>query len=277
MIRYFLLQVFPDAKHLPIWIPIAEILVILLIGYILLKVVRRIGKKLLVKSPLDDSVYVLMMRVISIVWWIIIVLIIISYLRVNIVPIISAIGAGGAIIAIAMRDSLGNMAGGVILLFTKPFMAGDEIEINGTVGVVDHIDLLTTQLHTYDNKVIIIPNGTVTTSVVINATRRELRRVNAEFAITENDDIDTARELIFKVVKSEKIFLDEPEPKILLKQAADYGNLLDVGVWCKTEDRFDAAELLKTRVIKEFSQAKIHMAHTHMDIRLADDIKAMKK
>ena len=80
MAKYFLLQIFPDVKHLPVWIPIIEVLVMLLIGYIGLKLVKKAARKLLIKSGLDDSVYVLMMRVISIVWWIVVVLIIISYL-----------------------------------------------------------------------------------------------------------------------------------------------------------------------------------------------------
>lgn len=268
MVKYFLLQVFPDAKHLPIWVPIVEILTILIIGYISLKLVRRISKKLLVKSSLDDSVYVLMMRVISIVWWIIVFLIIISYLRINVVPILSAIGAGGAIAAIAMRDSLSNVAGGVILLFTKPFMAGDEIELNDTVGIVDHIDLLTTQLHTYDNKVIIIPNGTVTTSMVVNATRREIRRINVEFAVANIGDIDKAREIIYKFVNDGTIFLKEPEAKIFLKQRLDYGTLLDVGAWCRTDDRFEAMEILRKGVLKNFEAEGIEMAHTYMDVRV---------
>lgn len=270
MAKYFLLQIFPDVKHLPVWIPIIEVLVMLLIGYIGLKLVKKAARKLLIKSGLDDSVYVLMMRVISIVWWIVVVLIIISYLKVNIVPILSAMGAGGAIAAIAMRDSLSNVAGGIILLFTKPFTAGDEIELNGTVGIVDHIDLLTTRLHTYDNKVITVPNGTVTTSIVINATERELRRINVEFALSGSKNVDRARDIIFKVIESEAIFLKQPEPKIFLKSGQDYGNLLDVGVWCNTEDRSDAAEILKSSVIKELESEGIETAHTCMDIRLTE-------
>ena len=84
-----------------------------------------------------------------------------------------------------MKDGLSNVAGGFTMLFTKPFTAGDEIEIGDTAGIVDHIDLLTTQLHTYDNKVVIIPNGTVTTSVIINTTKRDIRRVNVEFSIAD--------------------------------------------------------------------------------------------
>mgnify|MGYP000847351610 FL=1 len=270
MAKYFLLQIFPDVKHLPVWIPIIEVLVMLLIGYIGLKLVKKAARKLLIKSGLDDSVYVLMMRVISIVWWVVVELIIISYLKVNIVPILSAMGAGGAIAAIAMRDSLSNVAGGIILLFTKPFTAGDEIELNGTVEIVDHIDLLTTRLHTYDNKVITVPNGTVTTSIVINATERELRRINVEFALSGSKNVDRARDIIFKVIESEAIFLKQPEPKIFLKSGQDYGNLLDVGVWCSTEDRFDAAEILKSSVIKEFEAEGIETAHTCVDIKLTE-------
>ena len=182
--EFLLEKLFPDSKNLPIWAEAAEFALILLIGWLMWKVIRITVRKVLVKSALDDAVHILIIRVVSIVWWILILLVIISKLDfINIAPILTVIGTGGAVAAIAMKDGLSNVAGGFTMLFTKPFTAGDEIEIGDTAGIVDHIDLLTTQLHTYDNKVVIIPNGTVTTSVIINTTKRDIRRVNVEFSI----------------------------------------------------------------------------------------------
>ena len=170
-------------------------------------------------------------------WWILILLVIISKLDfINIAPILTVIGTGGAVAAIAMKDGLSNVAGGFTMLFTKPFTAGDEIEIGDTAGIVDHIDLLTTQLHTYDNKVVIIPNGTVTTSVIINTTKRDIRRVNVEFSIADERQSERAKDIIYQAVKGGKLFLKDPSPKVLFKRDDAYTAVLNAGAWCRTED-----------------------------------------
>ena len=204
---------------------------------------------------------------VSIVWWILILLVIISKLDfINIAPILTVIGTGGAVAAIAMKDGLSNVAGGFTMLFTKPFTAGDEIEIGDTAGIVDHIDLLTTQLHIYDNKVVIIPNGTVTTSVIINTTKRDIRRVNVEFSIADERQSERAKDIIYQAVKGGKLFLKDPSPKVLFKRDDAYTAVLNAGAWCRTEDRFAAVEYLREEVKKVFEAENIETGYRRTDV-----------
>ena len=185
---------------------------------------------------------------------------------INIAPILTVIGTGGAVAAIAMKDGLSNVAGGFTMLFTKPFTAGDEIEIGDTAGIVDHIDLLTTQLHTYDNKVVIIPNGTVTTSVIINTTKRDIRRVNVEFSIADERQSERAKDIIYQAVKGGKLFLKDPSPKVLFKRDDAYTAVLNAGAWCRTEDRFAAVEYLREEVKKAFEAENIETGYRRTDV-----------
>lgn len=196
-----------------------------------------------------------------------ILLVIISKLDfINMAPILTVIGTGGAVAAIAMKDGLSNVAGGFTMLFTKPFTAGDEIEIGDTAGIVDHIDLLTTQLHTYDNKVVIIPNGTVTTSVIINTTKRDIRRVNVEFSIADERQSERAKDIIYQAVKGGKLFLKDPSPKVLFKRDDAYTAVLNAGAWCRTEDRFAAVEYLREEVKKAFEAENIETGYRRTDV-----------
>lgn len=267
MMEFLLEKLFPDSKNLPIWAEAAEFALILLIGWLMWKVIRVMVRKVLAKSTLDDAVHILIIRVVSIVWWILILLVIISKLDfINMAPILTVLGTGGAVAAIAMKDGLSNVAGGFTMLFSKPFTAGDEIEIGDTAGIVDHIDLLTTQLHTYDNKVVIIPNGTVTTSVIINTTKRDIRRVNVEFSIADERQSERAKDIIYQAVKGGKLFLKDPSPKVLFKRDDAYTAVLNAGAWCRTEDRFAAVEYLREEVKKAFEAENIETGYRRTDV-----------
>jgi small conductance mechanosensitive channel len=148
--------------------------IILLVGWLVIKILIHIEKKMLEKSTLDSSVLHPDHESDQdrTLWILLIMTILNQFDQVSMAPFVAVIGTIGAAIALALKDSLGNVAGGIILLFTKPFVQGDEIQLNGVTGVIDHIDLLTTTMHTYDNRDIIVPNGTITTSMVINSSRR---------------------------------------------------------------------------------------------------------
>ena len=110
-------------------------LIIFLIGWLLITIIVHITRKVLKKSTLDPSVYVILIRVVRITLWILLILTIMSTLHIKMAPFVAVLATGGAAIALALKDSLGNVAGGIILLFTKPFLQGDEIEMNGIVVV----------------------------------------------------------------------------------------------------------------------------------------------
>ncbi|MFR2966089.1 MAG: mechanosensitive ion channel family protein [Anaerovoracaceae bacterium] len=141
---------------------------IIIVGLIIIKLALKITRKALVKTTLDGAMYKFVLNVIKAVLGVVLIVVSLGYLKVPTAPLVTVLGAGGAAIALALKDSLGNIAGGIIILANKPFKKGDVIDVAGTSGIVESIDLFVTTLKTYDNKVIAVPNGSVTTSVIVN-------------------------------------------------------------------------------------------------------------
>ena len=142
--------------------------IIVAVGLLIIKVVIGLSRKALTKTTLDESIYAFILNVLKIAMYIILTVVLLGHLKVPTAPLVTVLGTAGAAIALALKDSLGNIAGGIIILANKLFKKGDVIEVAGKEGMVQSIDLLATTLKTYDNKVVTVPNGTLTTSVVVN-------------------------------------------------------------------------------------------------------------
>lgn len=246
----------------------AMAVVILLIGAILIKLLLRFTKKILEKSSLDESVYLFVMRAVKIALWIVLIVAVLPMIGIPAASLVTVLGAGGAAIALALKDSLGNVAGGILILINKPFVKGDTIELAEVTGVVDSIDLLTTQLHTFDNKIVTVPNGTITTSVLINYSREELRRVDCQFTISYDSDIAKAKELLYNVADCNELILKDREPVIGVAEQGDSGILLDLKVWCSTSDYFDVKYYLEENVKIAFDEAGIDIPYKTMDVHI---------
>ena len=243
--------------------------IILIIGWILIKLIIYVEKKVLKKSSLDGSIHKIILSTTRIVLWILLILTALSqFSQIHMAPFVAVLGTAGAAIAVALKDSLGNVAGGVILLFTKPFVQGDEIELNGTVGIVDHIDVLTTTMHTYDNKVIIVPNGTITTSMVINSTKKDIRRVDCKFNIGYDTDIEKVKSILMDIVKENPLLLSDPEPWVGVSEHGDNVVIVDAYVWCATENRFEVKVYLEENVKRKFEVEGIKIPYPKVDVHV---------
>lgn len=245
-----------------------QVLGIFLIGLIAIKLVLHFERKILEKSKLDESVYRFILRGTKFALWTVLIIAILSKLGMETTSLITVLGAGGAAIALALKDSLGNVAGGIIILINKPFIKGDTIELAGVTGIVDSIDLLTTQLHTFDNKVVTVPNGTITTEIMINYSREELRRVDCQFSISYDADLIKAKELLYNVALSCEDILSEMETVIGVAEQGDSGILLDLKVWCSTEAYFDVKYYLEENVKLAFDEAGIDIPYQTMDVHI---------
>ncbi|MBQ8563148.1 MAG: mechanosensitive ion channel, partial [Firmicutes bacterium] len=129
-------------------------LIVLAGGLVLIKIILRITKKALAKTSLDAAIHTFVLSAMRIVLYIVLTVALLGVMEVPTTPIITVLGAAGAAIALALKDSLGNIAGGLLILVNQPFKKGDEIDIAGNYGAVDEIDLFVNTLRTYDNKVI---------------------------------------------------------------------------------------------------------------------------
>lgn len=255
-------------KHLATLQNLGISIVILIVGYIIIRVVLRIAKKTLEKSSLDPVLYKFILRILKIIFWIILILMIMERFGLKMNSLITVLAAAGAAIALALKDSLANVAGGIMILINKPFAQDDYIDINGTTGKVRDIDLFVTHLKTYDNKVITIPNGMVNTSVLINYTKENKRRVDCCFGIGYGDDIQQAKAILAAIAKSDPAIYTDPEPIIGVAGQNDNCVSIDLKVWCETEDYWDVKYFLEENVKLAFDEAGITIPFPQMDVHI---------
>lgn len=245
-------------------------ILILAVGWIIIRLIMRIAKKTLEKSSLDPVLYRFILKILKIVMWIILVLTIMERFGFKMNSLITVLAAAGAAIALALKDSLANVAGGIMILINKPFAQDDFIDINGTTGKVRDIDLFVTHLKTYDNKVITIPNGMVNTSVLINYTKENKRRVDCCFGIGYNDDIQQAKDILASIAEKNPLIYPDPPPIIGVAGQNDNCVSIDLKVWCETDDYWDVKYFLEENVKLAFDKAGITIPFPQMDVHIRE-------
>lgn len=246
--------------------------IILLVGYIVISLVRGAVGKALAKSRLDSTMHPFIIKTVSIFLWVIVILMILQRLGVNTASVITVLGAAGVAIGLALQGALSNVAGGILILINKPFKNGDEIEVSGAAnatGVVDKIDIMGTKLHTLDNKIVTVPNGSITSSVILNYTESGLRRVEHTFAVSGASDIDTVKQAILGAIEKEPIFVTEPAPVVGASGNAEGAIIFDAKAWVKTSDYYAAGYKLREGVAKAFGEAGINAPSIPVNVKNA--------
>ena len=251
------------------WATLIRLAAIILIGMILITIVvaiiRKVMKKIDTIDEMLDSFVVNAVRTICII---ILIAMCLDALGVNIGTIVAVLGAAGAAIALALKDSLANIAGGLMVIITQPFKKGDLINIGEYRGRVQEIDLFLTTLRTLNYKTITIPNGLVNTSILVNESREEIRRVDLTFGISFDSDIVKAKEVLRDVCRKTELALQDREPMIGVSSHDDSAVVLDLMVWCKTEDYFDLQYYLLEQVKLDFDEAGIKIPYPHLVVQM---------
>ena len=242
--------------------------VIMALGILLIKLAVKITGKALAKTRLDKSVHKFIITATKYALYIVLAVVILTSLKIPTAPLVTVLGACGAEVALALKDSLGNIASGIIILANKPFIRGDVIEVTGITGIVQSIDLLVTTLKTYDNKVITIPNGTITAAVLVNYSRENTRRVDLSFTISYDSDIAEAKDVLMAVTVSNPDIFADPAPVVGVAEHQESGILLDLKVWCETSKYYDVRYYLEEQVKISFDKANITIPYPQMDVRV---------
>lgn len=241
---------------------------VLAVGWIIIRLILRIARRALEKSTLDPVLYRFILKMMKIGLWIILILTVLERFGFQMKSLITVLAAAGAAIALALRDSLANVAGGIMILINKPFAQDDFIDINGTTGKVRDIDLFVTHLKTYDNKVITIPNGMVNTSVLINYTKEDKRRVDCCFGIGYDDDIQKTKDILAAIAEANPAIYTDPSPIIGVAGQNDNCVSIDMKVWCHTDDYWDVKYFLEENVKLAFDEAGITIPFPQLDVHL---------
>lgn len=181
---------------------------------------------------------------------------------------VALIGAAGLAVGLALQGSLGNFAGGVLILIFKPFKVGDTIEAQGFLGAVREISILYTIVDTFDNRRIVIPNGSLSNSSLTNVSYYDTRRCDMTFSISYGDDIDKARDVIKRCLNEEGRVLPEPEPRISVGSLGDNSVNIIVRPWTKTDDLWPVYWDMHEKIKKEFDREGLTIPFPQRDVHL---------
>jgi small conductance mechanosensitive channel len=189
-------------------------------------------------------------------------------LEVSIGPLLAVVGAAGFVIAFALQDSLSNFASGLMILFFKPFDVGDVVDAGGVSGTVDSMNLVSTTIKTFDNKRMVVPNNKVWGDVITNASGVTERRVDMEFGIGYDDDMDRAQAILEEIITAHPLVLKEPEPTIRMSALADSSVNFIVRPWAKTADYWQVFWDVTREVKKRFDAEGIGIPFPQRDVHL---------
>lgn len=251
-----------------------RLLAALIVLVIALKVIGWIKKFIKSSSKLDKldpSLRSFLSSFASIVLYVLLVIVIAGMIGIPATSFITILASCGVAIGLALQGSLSNFAGGLMILFFKPFKVGDFIEVCGETGTVTEITVVYTVLLSVDNKRITLPNGTITNSVIENYSAEELRRVDLEFSTAVDCDMGKVKAIIEQLANDHPKVLAEPAPFVRLSAHSDSALTFVARVWCKNEDYWDVHFDLKESVEKSFGENDIQVPFPQMDVHVKSE------
>lgn len=241
---------------------------IIFIGKIIAKLIAKGVSKLLTHKKVDNTV---ISFVSSLVFGLVVLvsfIAAISHLGFNTSSLVAIVGAAGLAIGLALQGSLSNFASGILLISFKPFKAGDFVEVAGTAGVVEEVQIFSTQLKTPDNKTVIIPNGGITSGNIVNYSSKPTRRIDLVIGVGYSADLKQTKTILTDIVNRQELVLKDQEATIAVSELADSSVNFVVRPWVNTENYwpvyFDLLETIKI----ELDQAGIEIPFPQLSVHV---------
>lgn len=241
---------------------------ILIVGLILTKICVKLMSKGLSKTKLDLTVVKFTTQVTKILLYVLLLTVVLSMVGIPATSIITVIGTAGVAIGLALQNSLSNVAGGFLLMITKPFKIGDYIISNGVEGTVSQISILHTRLDSVTNQAIFIPNGLAINAVVVNNSQNDERRVDVDFSISYKDDFETARQIITDIIKAHDKVDKQKEIFVRMSEHGESAIIITSRCWCKNADYWQVHFDLIEQVRAAFIENNIDIPFKQLDINI---------
>ena len=250
------------------WQDIVTFVAVLVLGYIVIKIVAAIFKKVLRRSKLDNAAGGFILIVIKIFLYLAYIIALLSLIGIPTTSLIALLSAFGLAISLAMQSTLSNFANGMIIIATKPFVEGDFVEINGVSGVIDSIHIFHTKLLTTDNKQITIPNSLIVNDNLINYTTQYTRRVELPFSVAYGSDVDKVKYTIMRVLGEYDLILPDPAPFVGLKELGASSLNFVVRVWVKNTDYWTTYFDLNEKILAALIHENIEIPFNQLDVHI---------
>ncbi|MBR1931986.1 MAG: mechanosensitive ion channel family protein [Lachnospiraceae bacterium] len=264
----FLEQLAQKAGDLGLRILFAVIFFI--VGVQIIKLIRKITKKAMNRANADIGVIQFVDSFVKAALYIVLVFMLASYFGVDAASIVALLGSAGVAIGLAVQGSLSNLAGGVLILLLKPFKVGDYIveSGHGMEGTVIEISIFYTKLKTFDNRIIILPNGNLANNSLTNVTGADTRRLDIPFSISYDSDIRTAKKVLEELLKSDEKVMKGQDVFVVVDELADSGVNMSMHCWVRTEDYWKTKWRLTEQCKYTLEGAGITIPFPQLDVHL---------
>ena len=246
-------------------------IVVFLVGKLTVNALNRLVARILEKRHVDTSVKTFLKSLTNILLTIILIISVIGALGINTTSFAALLASAGVAIGMALSGNLQNFAGGLIILLFKPYKVGDLIESQGVIGVVSEIQILHTIITTADNKVIYIPNGSLSSGVVINYSNKDTRRVEWTVGVEYGEDYTKVEQTVRDILAADSRVLKTPEPFIVLSALDASSVNVMIRVWVKSSDYWDVYFGINKKIYAVFNEKGIGFPFPQLTVHQAKD------
>jgi small conductance mechanosensitive channel len=247
-------------------------LAILAVGIPLARLLVRILKRLLSRAGLDKVFIGFACTIANIVLLVFVAILALDQLGIDTSYLFALLAAVLLALGLALQDSLSNVAAGMRLFLDQPFNSGDDVEIAGSRGYVETINLMSTKLRTGNNVDVVVPNAAVASKTIQNFSARETRRIDLVVRVSYEDDLQLARAVLLEIMESDPRVLEEPPPSATVRELADTGIDLNARPWVKNEDYSETRWDLTEKIKVAFDLKGITIPYPQVDVHMDRDV-----
>ena len=244
---------------------------IIVIGFIISNFIGKLVVKGLRAKGVDSSIHSFIRTSVTLILKFVFILSALSTLNIDVNSFITALGAAGITAGIGLQSSISQLASGIQILVNHPFKAGDYIDLGSVCGTVQEIKMMYTVLVTVDNKRIIIPNSTITTSNIINFNAENRRRIDLQFAVSYKTDINKARDAILEVIRKNNLIFTDPEPVVAVKEHGASAIVFNCLIWGSSNDYWDIFYYMQEGVKLSFDEHGIEIPYNQLDVHISKE------
>lgn len=248
---------------------IIKAIIVFVVGRFVIRMVNKLVRNILIKRNIDPSVKTFVGSLVNVTLMILLIISVVGALGVQTTTFAALLASAGVAIGMALSGNLSNFAGGLIILLFKPYKVGDYIESQGVGGTVKEIQIFHTILLTPDNRNIFIPNGSLSSGVVVNTSNETTRRVDWTFGVEYGSDYDKVRNVILSVLSKDSRIFTDPAPFIELTQLADSSVNFVVRVWVKSSDYWGVYFAINKEIYATFNEAGIGFPFPQLTVHQA--------
>lgn len=264
------LNVLENTFHNFSWVQAAILVCLIVACVVAVRIFLTLADKAMDRAKIDRGVHTFLHSGLKVILWLVALCVLLGYLGVPMTSLVALLSVLGLALSLAVQGTLSNLAGGIMILTTRPFSSGDFVEAGGVSGAVQEVGLVYTKINTADNKVVYVPNGDISAKTIINYTAEPKRRVELTFSLSYDAPMDKVKEAIGRAMAEHPLVLPDEERTVRVSRYGDSAIEYLMRCWCATGDYwtvyFDLNEAVKT----ELDKVGAEMSYPHINVHMME-------